>query len=127
METDDEQRDPRSTLQTPNPLLNTTLLSRLPLPPLLLHQFVLDCFQGLVLTNAHTHFDRKASLAASINEGDDRVNANRCCAALLSCAGNMPPSSVTGMVKKITEKVSIKCLCVCVFVCVRASVCVCVF
>ncbi|GMH86994.1 hypothetical protein TrST_g1498 [Triparma strigata] len=68
---------------------------------------LLDAFKGKVLTNAHSHFDAKAVAAAAANDGDTKYNANRCCAALLSCAGNMPVSAVEGLVMSLTEKLRI--------------------
>ncbi|GMH61267.1 hypothetical protein TrLO_g245 [Triparma laevis f. longispina] len=68
---------------------------------------LLDAFKGKVLTNAHSHFDAKAVAAVSENDGDKKYNANRCCAALLSCAGNMPVEAVEGLVVSLTEKLRV--------------------
>jgi len=64
--------------------------------------FLSNAFSGTVLTDALEHFEEKASL----DDSDVTSDCRRTCAALLQCAGRLPPQSVRGMSQFISSKLN---------------------
>jgi condensin-2 complex subunit G2 len=70
------------------------------------NKFLVDEFSGSTLTNALTHFERKAAMAES--EGTDartivQEECYRTCAAILRTAGRIPAKAVEGLVPYIAS------------------------
>ncbi|GMI34189.1 hypothetical protein TeGR_g11025, partial [Tetraparma gracilis] len=68
------------------------------------HEYLVAAFQGTVLTDAHAYFENKAAAANASNNAENRYYSNRVCAALLQCAGRMPPSAISGLIVALTDK-----------------------
>eukprot|EP00978_Attheya_sp_CCMP212_P016764 scaffold44171_cov64-Attheya_sp.AAC.1 len=64
--------------------------------------FLSNAFSGTVLTDALEHFEEKASL----DDWNVTSDCRRTCAALLQCAGRLPPQSVRGMSQFISSKLN---------------------
>ena len=72
------------------------------------NEFLFEAFSGAVLTDVHSHFEQKA---ADIEVLDDkgikvRDDCYRTCAAILRCAGRLPPKAVEGLASHISEKIA---------------------
>mmetsp|Transcript_22138 Transcript_22138/g.32568 ORF Transcript_22138/g.32568 Transcript_22138/m.32568 type:complete len:647 (+) Transcript_22138:610-2550(+) len=85
------------------------------------YNFLLDAFSGAVITDVHSHFEQKANAYLS-DDNDQSINlltdnehalirrdCHRTCAALLRCAGKMPPRSVQGLASHLSHKLSSLC------------------
>lgn len=70
------------------------------------NQFLIDSFSGPTLTNALTHFERKA-LQCELSGADDaastREDCYRTCSAILRLAGRLPAKAVEGLVPHISS------------------------
>lgn len=68
--------------------------------------FLVDAFSGAVLANVNSHFEEKAIVSDQSTRKGLRVmdDCHRVCAAILRCAGRLPPKFVKGLAHQITSK-----------------------
>jgi hypothetical protein len=68
--------------------------------------FLVKAFSGAVLANVNSHFEEKAyGCDQNTRKGLMVMNdCHRVCAAMLRCAGRLPPESVKGLAHQITSK-----------------------
>lgn len=69
---------------------------------------MLDAFSGAVLTDVHSHFEQKAADIDVLDTKGLKVRDDcyRTCAAILRCAGRLPPKAVKGLASHISKKLA---------------------
>jgi hypothetical protein len=72
------------------------------------NEFLLEAFSGAVLTDVHSHFERKAADIVVLDKKGTKIRDDcyRTCAAILRCAGRLPPKAVEGLASHISEKLA---------------------
>ena len=72
------------------------------------NEFLLEAFSGAVLTDVYSHFERKAADIDVLDKKGTKIRDDcyRTCAAILRCAGRLPPKAVEGLASHISEKLA---------------------
>jgi hypothetical protein len=72
------------------------------------NEILLEAFSGANLTDVHSHFERKAADIVVLDKKGTkfRVDCYRTCAAILRCAGRLPPKAAEGLESHISEKLA---------------------
>jgi len=72
------------------------------------NEFLLEAFSGAVLTDVHSHFEQKAADIDVLDKKGIKVRDDcyRTCAAILRCAGRLPPKAVEGLASLISSKLA---------------------
>jgi hypothetical protein len=72
------------------------------------NEFLLEAFSGAVLTDVHAHFEQKAAESEQLGRHGPKIRDDcyRTNAAILRCAGRLPPKAVEGLASHISLKLA---------------------
>lgn len=72
------------------------------------NEFLYEAFSGAVLTDVHAHFEQKASESEELGKRGWKIRDDcyRTNAAILRCAGRLPPKAVEGLASHISSKLA---------------------
>jgi hypothetical protein len=72
------------------------------------NEFLFEAFSGAVLTDVHAHFEQKALQSEELGQRGSKIRDDcyRTNAAILRCAGRLPPKAVEGLASHISSKLA---------------------
>jgi len=72
------------------------------------NEFLLEAFSGAALTDVHSHFERNAADIVVLDRKGTKIRDDcyHTCAAILRCAGRLPPKAVEGLASHLSEKLA---------------------